>query len=39
MADETKIGRVVQSLKADAVGVVGEGTTVTSRKILATRRS
>ena len=39
MADETKIGRVVQSLKGDAVGVVGEGLKVTSRKILATRRS
>jgi hypothetical protein len=39
MADETKIGRVVQSLKGDAVGVVGEGLKVTSRRILATRRS
>jgi hypothetical protein len=39
MADETKIGRVVQSLKKDAVGVVGEGLAVSSRKILATRRS
>lgn len=39
MADETKIGRVVQSLKSDAVGVVGEGLAVTSRRILATRRS
>jgi hypothetical protein len=39
MADETKIGRVVQSLKKDAIGVVGEGLTVTSRRILATRRS
>lgn len=39
MADDVKIGRVVQSLKGDAVGVVGEGLKVTSRRILATRRS
>jgi hypothetical protein len=39
MADETKIGRIVQSLKADAVGVVGAGIRVTSRKILASRRT
>lgn len=39
MPDETKIGRVVQSLKADAVGVVGAGLNVTSRKILASRRT
>lgn len=39
MADEVKIGRIVQSLKADAVGVVGAGIKVTSRKILASRRA
>jgi hypothetical protein len=39
MPDEVKIGRVVQSLKLDAVGVVGEGLRVTSRKILASRRA
>jgi hypothetical protein len=37
--DEVKIGRVVQSLKLDAVGVVGAGITVKSRKILASRRT
>jgi len=39
MADGVKIGRVVQSLKLDAVGVVGDGITVKSRKILASRRT
>lgn len=39
MADEGKIGKVVQSLKLDAIGVVGAGLKVSSRKILASRRT
>lgn len=39
MPDEVKIGRIVTSLKADAVGVVGNGIKVTSRRILASRRT
>lgn len=39
MADETKIGKIVQSLKGDAVGVVGAGLRVFSEKILASRRT
>jgi hypothetical protein len=39
MPDEVKIGRVVNSLKLDAVGVVGAGIRVTIRKILASRRT
>jgi hypothetical protein len=38
-ADLVKIGKIVQSLHADAVAVVGPGLKVTSRKILASRRA
>jgi hypothetical protein len=37
--DLVKIGAVVKSLKKEAVGVVGAGLKVTSRKILASRRT
>jgi hypothetical protein len=39
MPDAVKIGKIVDSLKLDAVAVVGEGIKVTSRKTLASRRS
>jgi hypothetical protein len=37
--DPVKIGAVVKSLKKEAIGVVGAGIKVTSRKILASRRT
>jgi len=37
--DLVKIGAVVKSLKKEAVGVVGQGLKVTSRQILASRRT
>lgn len=37
--DQTKIGKIVTSLKLEAVGVVGAGLKVTMKKILASRRT
>ncbi len=37
--DATKIGKIVTSLKLEAVGVVGPGLKVTMKKILASRRT